>query len=426
MINLNSIHTVDALRQPDSFTRPAYGTYCFSALPQLVRHLLTGTGESGFAPDIIAGLPRRYDKVVLLYIDAFGWRFFERYSEHFPFLKRFVEQGVVSKITSQFPSTTAAHLTTIHLGQPVGEYGIYEWFYYEPLLGRMISPLIFSYAGDSQHGTIKLPQGVDVGSAFGIHTLYDQLRLHDVNSYVFQNTAYTAGGFADLALRGAQVRGFRTLSEGLLNLADAINAEPGKAYLYYYYDPIDSIGHAYGPSSPHFDAEVHAFFTAAERLLHATLSGKTGKTLLLLTADHGQDDVSPERTVFLNLSIPELTPHIRTDSEGRLLIPAGSARDLFLYLKEGHTDEVYALLSAHPALAGKADVRRTADLMQQGYFGPSPSPMFKDRIADLVLLPYAGQMVWWYEKGRYEIHFKGHHGGLTPFEMEIPLLALAY
>jgi hypothetical protein len=48
------------------------------------------------------------------------------------------------------------------------------------------------------------------------------------------------------------------------------------------------------------------------------------------------------------------------------------------------------------------------------------------RVADLVILPYNGETVWWYEKGRYEMLFYGHHGGLTPNELEIPLLALAY
>ncbi len=426
MINQNALQTLNALRQGDHFTKPAYGSYCFAGFPQFVRNLLTGTGELGFSPDVLAGLPQQYDKVILLYIDAIGWRFFERYADKYPFLKRFIEQGVASKITSQFPSTTAAHLSTIHLGQPVGQTGIYEWFYYEPLLGRMIAPLIFSYAGDLENGTIKLPPGVNVGSTFGYDTIYEQLKTQGVNSYVFQNSAYVSGGFADLALRGAALHGFKTMSEGLLNLADAVVAEQGKAYYYYYYDPIDTIGHKYGPSSPQFAAEVDAFFIAAEKLLHTTLSGKAGKTLLLLTADHGQDDVSPDKTVYVNQSIPELTRHIRLDGEGRLLIPAGSPRDLFLYIKEGQVDEAFHLLAEHPVLQGKADVRRVSDLIEQGYFGPSPSPMFMQRVADLVILPYSGETVWWYEKGRYEMLFYGHHGGLTPNELEIPLLALAY
>ncbi|MCA0452479.1 MAG: alkaline phosphatase family protein [Chloroflexi bacterium] len=426
MINQNSLNSIAAHRQDAHFIKPAYDSYCFAALPQLVRHLLTGKGELGFPPDVLSGLPANYDKVVLLYIDAFGWRFFERYGDRYPFLKRFVEQGVASKMTSQFPSTTAAHLTTIHLGQPVGKYGIYEWFYYEPLLERMISPLIFSYAGDTEPGTIQLPPGINIGSAFGFQTLYEQLAQHGVNSYVFQNVAYTNGGFADLALRGAEIRGFRTMSEGLLNLAEAVVAEQGKAYFYYYYDPIDSAGHKYGPSTPYFDAEVDAWFSAAEKLLHNTLSGKAGKTLLLLTADHGQDDIDPTKTIHINKIAPEIVPLVRTDSEGRLLVPAGSARDMFIYIKEGHVDEAYNLLVNHPALAGKAEVRRVSDLIAQGYFGASPSPMFMERIADLVVLPYNGLMVWWYDESRHEFPFRGHHGGLTPYEMEIPLLALAY
>lgn len=425
MINSNSLQYINSLHGIH-FTKPAYDKYCFAGLPRMIDHLLTGRDDLGFAPDVLGGLPQQYDKVVLLYVDAFGWRFFERYGEQYPFLKRFVEQGVASKITSLFPSTTTAHLTTIHLGQPVGQTGIYEWFYFEPLIGRMIAPLIFSYAGDQENGTIRVPEGVNVGSALGFQTIYEKLQAHGVKSYVFQNAAYTAGGFADLALRGAALRGFKTMSEGLLNLAEAVVAEKGKAYFYYYYDPIDSIGHKYGPPSHYFEAEVDAYFTAAEKLLHTTLSGKAGKTLVLLTADHGQDDVFPEKTIYLNQRIPEFTQHIRTDSEGRLLIPAGSARDLFVYIKDGHVDAAYHLLASHPALQGKAEVRRTADLIAQGYFGASPSPMFMQRIADLVILPYSGETVWWYEKDRYEMEFYGHHGGLTPNELEIPLLALAY
>jgi hypothetical protein len=74
-------------------------------------------------------------------------------------------------------------------------------------------------------------------------------------------------------------------------------------------------------------------------------------------------------------------------------------------------------------LAGQAEVRRVADLVTQGYFGPKIAPEFLRRAGDLVILPYAGESVWWYEKDHYEQKFRGHHGGLTPQEMEIPLIA---
>ena len=75
-----------------------------------------------------------YDAVVLFLIDGFGWRFFEKFQE-MPFFQQTARTGTVTKLTSQFPSTTAAQLTTIHTGMPVGEHGIFEWYYFDPVAG---------------------------------------------------------------------------------------------------------------------------------------------------------------------------------------------------------------------------------------------------------------------------------------------------
>ena len=123
------------------FVRPQYDDYCFSNIPQFVKYLLTGTGESGLPVDVLGRFPQRYDTVVLFLIDAFGWQFFEKYADDYPFLKRLQRDGSVSKLTSQFPSTTASHITTIHTGLNVGQSGVYEWQYFEPQLDAIISPL---------------------------------------------------------------------------------------------------------------------------------------------------------------------------------------------------------------------------------------------------------------------------------------------
>jgi hypothetical protein len=60
--------------------------------------------------------------------------------------------------------------------------------------------------------------------------------------------------------------------------------------------------------------------------------------------------------------------------------------------------------------------------MKEGFFGPILDPAFRARAGDLVILPYRGETVWWYEKNKFEQRFRGHHGGLTKEEMEIPLL----
>jgi hypothetical protein len=70
---------------------------------------------------------------------------------------------------------------------------------------------------------------------------------------------------------------------------------------------------------------------------------------------------------------------------------------------------------------------KTADLNAASVFGPgTASDAFLMRVAPLVVLPYEGETVWWYEKGRFEMSFRGHHGGLVPQEVDIPLLAYYY
>lgn len=427
MLNETSLQAVDASRLNAHFRKPLVESYNFAKIPAAVQHLLTGEETLGLPADVLGSYPHQVDKVIFLFVDAFGWSFFQRNAERHPFLRRFLEEGVASKITSQFPSTTTAHVTTIHLGQPVNQTGIYEWFYYEPLLDRLIAPLMFSYAGDKQRGTIRLPDSVgSLKPFFPDPTLYERLAAAGVKSYVFQDYEYASGGFSNLAFAGAKTVGYKSFSEASLRLGDAL-AEPGKAYYFFYYPTIDTIGHDYGPDSREFDAEIAFFADMAERLIHQPLVGKGRRTLLLLSADHGQGTVSPERTIYLNQQVPELIPLLRTDGEGRLLVPAGSARDLFLYVKEDRVEEAYQLLSAHPALQGRAQVMKTADLNAAGVFGPgTASDAFLMRVAPLVVLPYAGETVWWYEKGRFEMGFRGHHGGLTPQEVDIPLLAYYY
>ena len=92
-------------------------------------------------------------------------------------------------------------------------------------------------------------------------------------------------------------------------------------------------------------------------------------------------------------------------------------------MKQERIDEAVALLQKH--LADRAEVYSTEQLVAQHFFGTTqPSREFLTRVGNVVILPYQHETVWWYEEGKFEMHFQGHHGGLTPEEMEIPLLLL--
>jgi hypothetical protein len=93
---------------------------------------------------------------------------------------------------------------------------------------------------------------------------------------------------------------------------------------------------------------------------------------------------------------------------------------MFLYIKDEMLAEAQDFLGKR--LMGRAEVIQTEWLIDGGYFGPLISSQFRARVGNLVILPHRYESVWWYEKDKFEQRFYGHHGGLTPQEMEIPLL----
>ena len=352
--------------------------------------------------------------MLLVYFDAFGWRTCERHSGH-PLLLHAERHGLVRKLTSQFPSTTAAHVTTIHGGRPVGEHGVYEWFVYEPKLDRIIAPLLYSYAGDKERDSL-LGAALTPGDVYPKGRFYDALRAAGIPSHCALPAEIARSTPNQILLDGATVHAYATPAQGLATIADAL-AGPGHGFVYL--SDVDTAMHQLGPDHPVVERLVDALLTVLQQAL---LGGALpAGTLVLIVADHGMDAIDPTTTVFVNRIWPELEAHLRTGADGRPLAPAGSCRDLFLHTRDGHRDHVRARLQE--LLSGKAEVHAVDELVAQGVFGPLVSERFRDRVADLVVLPYAGESVFWHEAGRFEQQFFGQHGGLTPAEMEIPLVA---
>jgi len=383
----------------------------FAALPATVERLLTGA-PGGLPAALLGGGPERCQRVALVLLDAFGRRFVERHAEH-PLLRRLRTQGIVSRLASQFPSTTTAHVTTIHTGRPVGEHGLYEWNVYEPALDAVVTPILYGYAGDLTPDTLR-GSGVPIRAIVPPGTLYERLAESGVRSVALQPAAFSPSTYDSVALAGAELRPYPSFEAGAAMLAEALEA-PG--YVYLYWHGIDAIGHECGPDSPEFDAACVAALDA----LGAALSRVARPTLLLMTADHGQTAVDPLRVDYLEDFLPGIEDHLRRGAGGRPLGPAGSARDVFLHAAPGRAEALAAELGER--MAGRAQVHLTAALEARGLFG-TVGPRLRARLADVCVLPDPGRMAWLRSSPGVERRFRGHHGGLTPDESETWLGAM--
>jgi predicted AlkP superfamily pyrophosphatase or phosphodiesterase len=405
MVNKNKQFKEDKYNHPmqklnPTFIKPRYDEGGFAGIPNRI----TNAFASG-----------NYDAVVLFLIDGFGWRFYERFQDA-AFIQRIAKRGKIEKLTSQFPSTTAAHVTTIHTGLPVGVSGVHEWLYYEPQLDKVITPLLFSHAGTKVRDTLKRTK-IEPSLLYPQGIFYPQLRRMGVTPYVFGGREYTPSTYSNIVMEGAELRGFKTLSESLINLGELIEKQTTPTFVHLYFDKIDALAHEYGPTSPQAEAEIETFLLMMEHYFERIFNGKK-RVLFLMTADHGMSEVDPQTTTYLNThaDFKGFEKFIKTNRKGKLIVPAGSARDMFLYIKDDMLDEAQSVLTRH--LEGRADVVKTEALIADGYFGAEVSSRFRERVGNLVVLSYWNESVWWYEKDRFEMKFYGHHGGLTPQEME--------
>lgn len=409
-----------------AFIKPTYDSHGFTAIPRSIAGLLGAPAPIALPAEFFGKAPAAAQAVVVLLLDGFGWRFFEKAASNYPALRRFLDEGVAARFTAQFPSTTSAHLTCLHTGLEVGQSGIYEWNLYEPALDAVITPLLFSFAGSKTRDQLK-DVGFNPARLYPPRTVYEELARSGIASFILSHREYTPSTYSDAMYRGVNAAiGCRTLPEALANLRQLLAERRGPAYYVLYFDRFDGLCHEYGPGSPQAEAELDTFLTALERLFLAKPARGQGDTLFILTADHGEVETDPETTIYLNVDrrFAGLERSLKTDRRGQPLVAAGAARDFFLHVQDARLDEVQATLAER--LAGRAAVYRTADLIAAGFFGARPpAAAFLGRVGNLVILPYAGEAVWWYEKDRFEQQFYGHHGGLTPQELAIPFLMLA-
>lgn len=393
--------------------RPIYRDYSFANLPATLHFLLTNevVGER-LPPDCFGGSYPKPKKIVLLFVDSFGWHFWQRYAERSTMMRRVVDHGVLTPISALFPSTTAASVTTLNVGSLPARHGVYEWNLYVPTVGETIQSLPFSTLGENAASCADQGHHAE-DMVLDRQTMHRRLAEHGVRSILLSNSSYAFSAYNAVISDGAEVLSHDTLSEALIQLRDVLASVPGKALINLYWGGLDKAAHVFGPNSPAHEAEVTTFWLNVDALL-ADL--RSSDTMLLITADHGQIGARAEGTFYVNEICPELNDCLASSPTGQVILPNGSPRDMFLHVKSDRRAEVFDVLRRD--LDGVAAVLTVDDAIGEGLFGDrSVDPLVRLRLGDILVLPKPGHFVWWRKEGVLENKLHGHHGGLVAEEL---------
>ena len=369
------------------------------------------------APEILQALPDRFRKVILVLIDGFGLALL-RHARQQGLLagwSRLASCGMFTPLTSITPSTTAAALTTLWTGRSPTEHGIvgYEvWLKEYGVVTNMITHAPISFAHD--FGSLE-KAGFHPERFLPHPTLGPLLRPRGVKVYALQSAHLLGSGLSRMLFSEVEAAGFTMAADVWVSLRLLLeeHAEE-RAYIWVYWAPVDTLAHRYSPDDPRVLAAAQTFLAAMQAYLLRSLSPRAREgTLLLLTADHGHIS-TPKHPRYELSQHPRLSEHLH-------LLPTGENRLMFLYPRPGHTRAVQEYFAT--TWPDDFVLCRTEEVLRSGLLGPGePHPDLRDRTGDWVALARGQAYLWWATNKQKPL--LGRHGGLTPQEMMIPLLAV--
>lgn len=397
------------------FVQPAWDDYCFANIPDTVLSVFGNESEAArpLPETVFEGVGTDVDHVVLVFVDGFGWNHFQRTREDHPFLRRLTERATVTPLTSGFPSETAAAVSTIHTGRQPVEHGVLGWNAHVEALGGTIQTLPF--AGHDRTPLDEIREDPDPAALLDEPTLYDRL---DARSVLVQPAGIADGAYSSQANRGGETVDFDTAAQAAYRVREVLEGTAEPTYCFCYLPNIDTLSHESGAAHPETDAQLGAVCHAVERELVDKLDPEVAeRTLLLVTADHGEVDTEPENRV--DLGTLGLEAHLERDSTGTPIPALGGPRNLQFHAREGHRDTLRAKLEDGLAQLDPLISDREAILDEAVFGDREPSQRFLERCPDLLVVPRRG----FADESSDALSNVGMHGGLHPDEMLVPFAA---
>lgn len=353
----------------------------------------------GLAPADLA----RADRLAYLIVDGLGVEALERYVAEGRG-KSFLARAPYRAISTVFPATTAAAITTFSTGASPAEHGILGWHLHLGDLG-VVSTIL---PATTRLGVPLAPAGFSLRDYLAIPSHVDSVRAR---THLLSFGTIPQSRFSQAGTAWSERSSFTTL-RGLERqvLAFARGRGPGLAMAYWPH--YDSLCHELGTNDPKTRRHLDEIDAMLGRLADA-LAG-TGAALLVVS-DHGLVDAQPGSQVELR-DVPGLY-------ETLAMLPSGDARGMHLFVRPSRVREFLSIVERRISQHGACV--RGRDLLDRGAFGPGrPHPALRARVGDYVLLAREGAAFAATPRG-VPTHFKrGNHGGMSSTEVLVPLFVL--
>lgn len=379
--------------------RPAYN----NSIVNLLSSIRGAFGDEvrDYAP--LAQLPTtelaRRQNVVLLVIDGLGDNYLRRHGTGSTLLRYRRDH-----ITTVFPSTTAAAISTFMTGLAPQQHAITGWFTYFKELATVWTVMPFR---PRFGGALLDHSKLNARDILGLPSLYERL---DADCYVIAPQRIIRSDYNRAISSGATLVPYADLDQFFARIGQTLQRRGKRKYIYAYWPEFDAACHHHGVGS----SEAQAHFRDLDRGFAGVREAFGGAdTAFIVTADHGFIDATPEHTVML-------ADHPRLQQ--MLTVPlCGEPRVAYCYVRAARARAFEDYVGEY--LGEACWCYRSESLLEQGYFGlHAPHPRLNERIGDYTLVMKDNYIIKDYVYGETPFSLVGVHGGVSDEEMLVPLV----
>lgn len=385
---------------------PCFPDYNGNSIVNLMSTILTHFGiDSQYGP-LINFPPSEledFTNIILLIIDGLGHDFIQANGN-----KSIFQKFLQAKMTSVFPSTTAAAMTTFHTGVAPHNHGVPSWFTYLRELGVISVILPMEMRG--WHHSI-LNKHVTAKDILQQAFFYDKLSVerHYVMPAHLLGTPYISEILGD-----TQQVGFKSLKDFFTTLTGILKSSSQPKFICGYWPNFDAKAHGFGVNSKNCVKHLVELNKAFE-LFMENIDDIASQSRIIITADHGLIDASPEHVIRL-----EEHPALHSC----LTLPlSGEPRCPFFYVRPSRVKQIEEYCLNNLEHAGT--LIKSEELIKSNLFGLfEPHPRLFDRVGDYVLLMKNDHVFYDHLLGEQRVSFIGNHGGLSSEEIYVPLIVI--
>ena len=392
---------------PEPWVMPAYGgRSTINLMSSLLAHYGVEFGAPLAFHEEFAAALRGRRKIQLLLLDGLGWLNLEA-ARGRPMVDALVRASRRWPITTVFPSTTTAALSSYLSALPPSRHGVIGFSMYFPEYQRPFNMLSLHSLGEDRTDLLSL--GFVPEDYIGHPTVLKRLRDAGVLAGGFVKDIFAFNGLSRLTYHDYQPYAFLAPGDLIGMTMDQLST-PLPVFQFVYWSHLDTIAHTYGPRSEAYLDELQMLATI---ILHQLQPRMDDDTVLVICADHGHLEGAGDPVINLT-DMPDLVQLFRA-------APAGEGLAQHIFLQPGTEARARQALLA---VEGLTILTREEFLHLELLGSPPYHPGLLDRIGDLILLPHGPRRFLFQYQRRPHTFMNGRHGGMTPEQMVVPLMVL--